>query len=612
MNSILITKIITAFCRYIKNKPGALVRRSVRAIKLINNRFNPTVIYLTNDTLDSIVEYHNRRKLCVQKIAVYTAIIGKYDTLLIPEVLNPEIDYICYTDQNISGLGVWQFRKPPFYHTDATRISRFIKTHPNMLLDRYDYAVWVDANIFIKTNFSTDLDRLKASNATLGFIKHPHRDNIYDEALACIAYKKDSIRLIREQINIYRNDDKFAVHELIESNYFIAKLNARGVERFFREWWREIYNYSKRDQISLPYVLAKNSNINYVHLLDGNSVRTHADFQLLEHARTNRLMYSKDSLLKIHSMNISYDDKGETDGVENVKNRSIDVVICVHNALEVVKECIDSVLNNCEHLHRIIIINDHSDKQTTMCLRETSRNGIIKLIENKNNLGYVRSANIGLRVSNADLVVLLNSDTVVPYGWIERIARTAFSSEHIGIVGPLSNAAGYQSVPSIKWSSNNTPINKIPDRLSIENINTFLSKISGEHATPIVPMIHGFCIAIKRQVIEKIGYFDELMFKKFYGEENDYCLRCNMAGMLCAVATDTYIHHHKSQSINEVMRINNMDKGAKALHLLYSNERIRKYTLEMKNHPTLKYIRSSLTDVFRENSKGDGAKKTIW
>ncbi|EHY9847493.1 glycosyltransferase family 2 protein, partial [Vibrio cholerae] len=212
------------------------------------------------------------------------------------------------------------------------------------------------------------------------------------------------------------------------------------------------------------------------------------------------------------------------------------------------------------------------------------------LIRNELNQGYTKSANIGLKTSDADFRIILNSDTIVTQGWIKKLSALAFSHDNIGIVGPISNAAGSQSVPSIKKSDKNqTAINMLPKGYTINDMNNVAE--GGLFQYPTIPLIHGFCIGIKRTVIDEIGFFDEVNFARYYGEENDYCLRAYKAGFDLKIATDTYIFHSKSKSIEEEERILHMSEAGRRLREIYGSQEMRDYCFQLDNNPVLVEVR---------------------
>ena len=95
---------------------------------------------------------------------------------------------------------------------------------------------------------------------------------------------------------------------------------------------------------------------------------------------------------------------------------SVDVIIPVYNALDDVRKCLSSVQDSQKyHPLKIILVNDGSDNETSIYLREFSENSeFVELIEHEVNKGYTKAVNAGLRCSRASYLVTLNSDTIVP------------------------------------------------------------------------------------------------------------------------------------------------------------------------------------------------------
>jgi GT2 family glycosyltransferase len=108
---------------------------------------------------------------------------------------------------------------------------------------------------------------------------------------------------------------------------------------------------------------------------------------------------------------------------------------------------------------------------------------------------------------------------------------------------------------------------------------------------PEVPLVHGFCFGIRKEVIDHIGFFDEIFFDRYYGEENDYCFRASSAGFKMVIATHTFVFHRKSASIEEEERLIYMKKAGKRLRKMYGVEKVKLACLQMENHPLLKRMR---------------------
>jgi|GEM_PF-962440 len=232
--------------------------------------------------------------------------------------------------------------------------------------------------------------------------------------------------------------------------------------------------------------------------------------------------------------------------------KTVDVIICVHNAFEDIKKCLESVIKFTNPPYSIILVDDGSSTPTKSYLEDFARTYGTQLIRNEIAKGYTFASNQGLRSSTANYVVLLNSDTSVSTEWLDMMIECAESDERVGIVGPLSNTASWQSVPEIEgngdWAQNDLP----PD-LSIEQMGELIARYSAR-LYPEIPFLNGFCLLIKRDLINDIGYFDEELFGKGYGEENDYCIRARKSGWNLRVADDVYIYHAQSRSYSNDKR----------------------------------------------------------
>ncbi|MDJ0689404.1 MAG: glycosyltransferase [Xenococcaceae cyanobacterium MO_188.B32] len=269
---------------------------------------------------------------------------------------------------------------------------------------------------------------------------------------------------------------------------------------------------------------------------------------------------------------------------------SIDIIVCVHNALDDVKLCLESIENNTYREYTLFIVNDGSDEQTTEYLRYfSSKRKHCVLIENSTAQGYTKAANKGLKASQGDYTILLNSDTIVSKLWIERLLECAESDPRIGIVGPLSNAASWQSVPKLFDDKGDWAINSLPEGFSVNDFAEIVN-LASQKIFPRVPFLNGFCFVIKRNLIEAIGYLDEENFPKGYGEENDYCLRAANADFELAIADHAYVYHSKSKSYGHQTRKVLAQAGGKALKRKHGKTYIDNLIKEMRHNKTLNDI----------------------
>lgn len=279
-------------------------------------------------------------------------------------------------------------------------------------------------------------------------------------------------------------------------------------------------------------------------------------------------------------------------------NKKIDIVVPVHNAPQEVRLCFNSIKQHHHPNQRLIIVDDGSDKSTEAYLKEFAKtNSWCKLVRNNKAGGFTKAANRGIKASSGELVIILNSDTVVTDGWAEKLAD-ALESTGSGIVGPLSNAASVQSIPDFRSRGGQTAVNDLPAGVTAEDINKHCEKWTKTDILPQVPLVHGFCFGISRQVIEKVGLFNEIVFPKGYGEENDYCFRAANGSFKLVVATHTYIFHAKSKSYSSELRTQLMDEGSKKLRELYGNQRVDNAIKSMVENPLLIRMRNKAKSLY--------------
>jgi len=211
----------------------------------------------------------------------------------------------------------------------------------------------------------------------------------------------------------------------------------------------------------------------------------------------------------------------------------LDLVVPVYNALRATRDCLRTARRNAPDWARIVVVNDGSDVRTTEWLREQEG---ITLLENPVNLGFVKTANRGLLFSDAPYVCLLNSDTLLTPGALERMVARLDREPSIGLCCPLSNNAVNLSV-------------KLPPG---EDVFSFARRAAARSPAlyPDVTTVVGFCLLVKREVIVTLGVFDEV-FDRGYCEETDYHYRARAAGWRAVVADDAYVYHRQGASFSD-------------------------------------------------------------
>ena len=220
---------------------------------------------------------------------------------------------------------------------------------------------------------------------------------------------------------------------------------------------------------------------------------------------------------------------------------AIDIVLPVYRGLEETTNCIESVLRSRNLTAvRLHIYNDRSpEPDVTAFLRRTAvEHPEIRLVENAENLGFVRTVNAGMQhamgLPDSLGALLLNSDTIVSADWIDRMAAH-LADGRVGTVTALSNNATICSYP--KFGPN-----PLPDGLRSEDLDREAAVVNAGLSVE-VPTGVGFCMLISRQCLQDVGIFDAEAFGKGYGEENDFCMRAAAAGFRNLLAMDVFVEH---------------------------------------------------------------------
>lgn len=230
------------------------------------------------------------------------------------------------------------------------------------------------------------------------------------------------------------------------------------------------------------------------------------------------------------------------------------VILPVYNGDAIVRDCLRALSVASDGPFQVLVVDDGSRGFTAEMLREeVSGDPRFVLHRRDINRGYTKSINEGVMMTSAPWVVVLNSDTLVSHGWLDRLHAAVRARPGTGMAGPLSNAATWQSIPAAKRPDMTWSTNDMIEPRHLMRVQEMLADVS-ERAYPEFPILNGFCTLIARDVFDRIGLYDEDAFPMGYGEETDLCLRARRAGFRLTVADDCFVYHHKSVSFGSAGR----------------------------------------------------------
>lgn len=221
----------------------------------------------------------------------------------------------------------------------------------------------------------------------------------------------------------------------------------------------------------------------------------------------------------------------------------VDVIVPVYKNSDLTLNCLYHVLKASSLTpYELIVIDDCSpEEDLSMHLQELADRGLFSLYRNETNLGFVSTVNKGMRLHSDRDVVLLNSDTEVYDGWLDRIVASANQDDRIGTVTPMSNNATICSYP-VMGVDNSQPL-----EIRYSELDALAASANADCIIEI-PTAVGFCMFIRRTCLEEVGLFDERAFGKGYGEENDFSVRAKRAGWINVLAGSVFVRHFGSAS----------------------------------------------------------------
>lgn len=188
---------------------------------------------------------------------IYTSLTKGYDDLRQPETVRPDYDFVCFSnDFTTQHVGVWQIRKITYINNSETRVTRYAKLNPHVVLPEYEYSIWVDANALITERLYCRADELIASNVICAMIKHPIRNCVYEEARYLIAYSIGESHLVYEQAKYIKEHNLPPNAGLYTCSIILRKHHDKDVVRFSSAWWIQYERFSCRDQMGVSYALS--------------------------------------------------------------------------------------------------------------------------------------------------------------------------------------------------------------------------------------------------------------------------------------------------------------------------------------------------------------------
>ncbi|NBW85844.1 MAG: glycosyltransferase, partial [Planctomycetia bacterium] len=222
--------------------------------------------------------------------------------------------------------------------------------------------------------------------------------------------------------------------------------------------------------------------------------------------------------------------------------RNVSVIVPIYNGRSHLERLLPALVRNTSRDVEFIFLDDASPDRSVAELIKPVLHALprARFVRSPENRGFVGTVNAAAELARQHFV-LLNTDTDVPPGWLERLMAPIFADPGIASATPFSNAATIFSFPRPNED------NRLPGGLSVERIDAAFRSLPREHWPAAgqleVPTGVGFCMAINGDVWRTLGGFDVAAFGRGYGEENDWCQRSVARGYRHVLVPNLFVHH---------------------------------------------------------------------
>lgn len=232
----------------------------------------------------------------------------------------------------------------------------------------------------------------------------------------------------------------------------------------------------------------------------------------------------------------------------------LSIVILCWNDLKVITDCLTSIYATTKATEFEVIVSDNGSTDGSMDFLRTNFPQV-RLIENGRNLRFAKGNNVGIQASRGEYVLILNPDTIVHEGALDKL--TAFADKHPEAGGfgcKVMNADG-KTYQGCIWPLP-TPRSEWIGALGLEALGYLSESLSppwymtwkGETERS-VGYPAGCCLLVRGELLKRLGGFDEKFF--YYFEETDLCHRIWDAGYSVLYTPEASITHLGGQSTHK-------------------------------------------------------------
>ncbi|MGQ9757039.1 MAG: glycosyltransferase [Actinomycetota bacterium] len=242
---------------------------------------------------------------------------------------------------------------------------------------------------------------------------------------------------------------------------------------------------------------------------------------------------------------------GDEDPRDGEKKTPVTAIILNHNTRDLLEDCLSSLAENDPEgaLETIVVDNNSTDGSVEMV---RTRFPHVRIIALNANQGFSAGMNAGIRSSAGDFLLLLNADTFLPPGSVNRLLSAIRHLPQVGIAGPRLVDAEGDLQDSCQFFPTITLLHCWRFLLRLLGMGTGISRMACKKGRPlVVDWLHGACLLVRREMLEEVGLFDPGYF--LYGEDMDLCFRARRHGWCVAYIPEVEVVHFGNRSATQLL-----------------------------------------------------------
>ena len=484
-----------------------------------------------------------------KKVTVYTVRLNGLPRLeSIPSELLSNFVFICFSDSPAEIPAGWKYRPISFWGSSDNATVSWAKSHPDLLLKDHEFSLWLEPNQvsrLMKNLSHFQIGEFADSYSTATSSDIADLPKLLSQISNISVELADSLK----SINVLAAN-------LLDSRLILQRVDSLIFKRLNRLAWK-IQSSTDLTDNECWTLSALALELQVKGITDTGLQKK----KVSNHPSGSRFLSTGKFFRLPHQ------------AIPKHPHLARSILIPVFNSPEDTRRCLSSVLSTMAPDDELIIVDDSSENKTKKICQEFSADSRVRLFRNQNNQGYSKSANFAFSLAAHKHVVLLNSDTIVSAGWLDKLQKHLLNDPNLAAVGPVSNNAQAQSIP-YHISGDDLEDDQVTSFVKPQLLNEFLHIWSQGTELLWAESLNGFCMMFNSESVIEIGLFDTDAFPRGYGEELDWCIRAIDAGYSLGVALDTYVYHAKGKSFSSTERLILKEQSKEILNRKYGKKRL--------------------------------------